>query len=464
MPDTIWCPDLSQSTGPKYLSLVRALRDAVREGDLTEAQRLPTVRDLAWRLGMTPGTVARAYQIATQEGLLSGEVGRGTFVAARNGQPKAQPKLYVKPDERMVDLRSPALPDVGQAAVFAAALRGIADRMGPDWLTYPSQTAEAPLREAVVGWLSDRVMGPISADDIVLSNGGQNAIALVMQACLSGEKPVVLLEDLAYPGIRQAASLVRAEAVGLEMDAEGLRPDALEGACRRIPSAQLLCLTPQAQNPTAVCMSARRRSEIAAVARRYDLKILEDDCYTISDSDVPQIRAVAPERTWYVGSLSKSISAALRFGYIVCPPGQGEAGRSTATHQFFALARPVSDLCLDLLTSGAGERIRADVIAELGPRLQMVVNMLGVYDLSWQAGLPFVWLRMPKGWRASSFARRAEAEGVLMRSADTYALNHGRAPNAVRLAIAGNLSRSRFEGGIATLARLLANPPQELSV
>ncbi len=413
---------------------------------------------------MTPGTVARAYQIATQEGLLSGEVGRGTFVAARSGAPKAKPRLYVEPDERLVDLRSPALPDVGQAAVFAASLRGIADRMGPDWLTYPSQAAELPLREAVVAWLADRVMGPISAEDVVLTNGGQNAIALVMQACLKGDKPVVLLEDLAYPGIRQAASLARAETVGLEMDGEGLRPDVLEAACRRLPTAQLLCLTPQAQNPTAVCMSARRRADIAAVARRYGLTILEDDCYTISDSDVPQIRAVAPERTWYVGSLSKSISAALRFGYVVCPTGLGEVGRAAATHQFFALARPVSDLCLDLLTNGAGERIRADVIAELAPRLQTVVNMLGAHDLSWQPGLPFVWLRMPKGWRASSFARQAEAEGVLMRSADTYALNHGRAPNAVRLAIAGNLSRARFDSGIAVLARLLANPPQELSV
>ena len=463
MTDTIWQPTLSQFAGPKYLALAHALRDAVRLGELAEGQRLPTVRDLAWRLGMTPGTVARAYQMATQEGLLSGEVGRGTFVAAKSAQAAGKPVLYLEPDGDVVDLRSPELPDVGQSAAFARALRGMADRMGPDWLTYPSQQAEAPLRAAVQGWLSDRMMGPLSADDIVLVNGGQNAIGLVFQHLVQNDRPVVLLEDLAYPGIRHAASLVRAEAVGLEMDSQGLRPDALDAACRK-HAARVLCLTPQAQNPTAVCMGPERRAEIAAVARAHDLQILEDDCYSVIGSALPQVRALAPERTWYVGSLSKSVSASLRFGYIVCPPGQGEAGRMTARHAFFALGRPVADLCLDLLNSGAAEQIRRDVLGYLTPRLQTVVNALGSYDISWQPGLPFVWLRLPKGWRASSFARRAEAEGVLLRSADLYALNHGRAPNAVRLAISCSVPRARFDAGIATLARLLANPPQELSV
>jgi DNA-binding GntR family transcriptional regulator len=80
---TIWQPDLTQFEGPKYLALSHALRDAVRKGDLPEGTRLPPVRELAWQLAITPGTVARAYQIVTQEGLLEATVGRGTFVAAR---------------------------------------------------------------------------------------------------------------------------------------------------------------------------------------------------------------------------------------------------------------------------------------------------------------------------------------------------------------------------------------------
>ncbi|MDZ4095485.1 MAG: PLP-dependent aminotransferase family protein, partial [Paracoccaceae bacterium] len=169
-------------------------------------------------------------------------------------------------------------------------------------------------------------------------------------------------------------------------------------------------------------------------------------------------------RSWYVGSLSKTLSAALRFGYVVCPSGMGEAGRLTAQHGFFALGRPVSDLCLDLFTSGEAARLRGLVQTEFADRILGLVNALGAYDLSWQPGLPFVWLRLPSGWRASTFARMAEAEGVLIRSADEYALIHGRAPNAVRLAIAGGIARPVFDAAVQRLALLLARPPAELAV
>ncbi|GAB1363503.1 hypothetical protein MASR1M32_27390 [Rhodobacter sp.] len=76
MTDTTWQPDLTQYPGTKYLGLSRALRDAIRSGELPAGSQLPTVRDLAWRLHLTPGTVARAYQLATQEGLLAATVGR----------------------------------------------------------------------------------------------------------------------------------------------------------------------------------------------------------------------------------------------------------------------------------------------------------------------------------------------------------------------------------------------------
>nr|WP_277604812.1 PLP-dependent aminotransferase family protein [Fertoeibacter niger] len=335
--------------------------------------------------------------------------------------------------------------------------------MAPDCVDYPSQRAEAPLRAAICDWLADRVLGPATADDVALTLGGQSAVGLIFQCCLRGERPVVLTEDLAYPGFRHAARLSRAEVVGVELDQHGLRPDALEAACRR-HGPQVLCLTTEAQNPTAARMPEARRAEIAAIAQHHDLQVLEDDCYSIAESSAPAIRALAPERTWYVGSFSKSISAALRFGYIICPSGMGHTGRLTAQHSYFALPRPVSDLCLDLLTSGVAADLRRKVQAEFADRLQLIVNCLGAHDLGWQPGLPFVWLRLPSGWRVSTFARMAEAEGVLVRSADEYALVHGRSPNAVRLAIAGGIPRAQLEAALLRLARLLARPPAELAV
>ena len=461
VPETIWKPDLAAYPGPKYLALSRALREAIRSGELSEGAQLPTVRDLAWVLGVTPGTVSRAYALATQEGLLAATVGRGTFVAAR--APKLGPTqaLYLEREPGGgIDLRAPRLPDVGQAEAISAVLSELSREIARDWVDYTTQRQELPLRAAVCDWLGDRMLGSIGPDDIALTAGGQNAIGLILQCCLRGERPVVLAEELAYPGFRYAARLARADVIGVETDAEGLIPEALEAACRR-NGAQVLCVTPEAQNPTGVRMTVERRHKIVELARHFDLQVIEDDCFSLSESDWPTLRALAPERVWHVGSLSKTVSAALRFGYVVCPAGMGETGRIAAQHTFFALSKPVSDICLHLFRNGSAAKIRALVAQELAGKVQMTVDALGGFDLTWQPGLRFAFLRLPQGWRGSTFAREAEAAGVLVRSADEFALSHGRAPHAVRLALAGHVPDADFQGAMTRLAGLLSRPPYD---
>ena len=464
--DTIWTPDLSQYPGPKYQALARALREAIRNGALPPGAQLPTVRDLAWKLQVTPGTVSRAYQLATQEGLLGATVGRGTFVEATTPRLGPTQSLYLErtgTQSNLVDLRTPVVPDVGQPDAFAEALRAMAAQTARGWIDYPSQSDETELREAVLRWLDDRTLGAVSAADLALTYGGQSAVGVVLSCCLRGERPVVLLEELAYPGFRYAVRLSRAEAVAVEIDAEGIRPEALEAACQR-HGPRVLCLTPEAQNPSAGRMSLQRRRDIVAIARRYDLQIIEDDCYSAAEHTLPTLRALAPERVWHIGSLSKTVSAALRLGWVVCPEGMGEAGRLAAQHQFFALSRPVSDMCLHLFRSGAAERIRARVQVDVSARQAVLLAQLKRFDIASQPGLAFCWLPLPQGWRASAFVRAAENAGVLVRAADQYALTHGRAPNAVRLALAGNVSHERIAAAGQALSSLLLRPPADMAV
>ncbi|PPB81638.1 DNA-binding transcriptional MocR family regulator [Albidovulum inexpectatum] len=466
MADTIWLPDLSGHEGPKYLALARALREAVRDGQLREGDRLPPVRDLAWKLGITPGTVARAYQIATQEGLLEAAVGRGTYVASTRPKFGADQPLMLdpRPDLPMVvELRSPQIPDVGQAQAIADILSTLGAAKCQDYLGYAGLRRDHRLRELYVEWLSDRILGQIGPEDIVLTHGGQNGLNVALQCCLKGARPHVICEELAYPGFRHAARLNRAELVPVALDGDGMRPDALDVACRRT-GARIVMVTTEAQNPTAVRMSSDRRAALVEVARRHDLQIIEDDCYSVERSTDPSLRALAPERTWHVSSISKSVVAGLRLGAIVCPTGLGEAGRLAAQHAYFGLARPVADIVEALFETGEATELRDRVNRVYARRLEMAVNALGAYDLSWQKGLAFLWLRLPVGWRASTFTREAEARGVLVRSADEFALVDGHAPNAVRIALNGAVPEPDFARALDVMARLLPNPPGDLPV
>lgn len=465
---TIWRPDLTQFDGPKYLALSHALREAVRCGDLPEGTRLPPVRELAWSLSITPGTVARAYQIVTQDGLLEATVGRGTFVAARSVRlGPTQPIFEERDADRdggpVVDLRSPQLPDVGQSAAIARIMIQIADHMGHDHLEYPNLRRDLPLREAYADWLAGQAIGTFGADDVALTLGGQNAVNIALQCCLRGERPYIACEELAYAGFRRAARLNRAEVAPVALDGEGMTPEALDAACRRF-GARIVCVTPDAQNPTGASMSLDRRIAITRVARAHDLQIIEDNCYSVADATGPSLRALAPERTWYVTSLSKTISAGLRFGAIVCPTGLGEAARLAIQHSYFGLPRPVSDIAFTLFRSGEAARLRDKVQQVFSRRLEIALNILGRHDMKWQRGLSFIWLPMPRGWRASTFARLAESSGVLIRSADEYALTDGRAPNAVRIALSGLIPETEFIAAMVKLAQLLDSPPDDLAV
>jgi hypothetical protein len=105
-------------------------------------------------------------------------------------------------------------------------------------------------------------------EDIALTMGGQNAVNIAFQCCLRGDRPVVFCEELAYPGFRRAARLNRADVVAIALDEEGMVPEALDAACRRT-GGRIVCITPDAQNPTAAHMSLKRRQAIVAVARAH---------------------------------------------------------------------------------------------------------------------------------------------------------------------------------------------------
>ncbi len=453
--------------GPKYRAVAGAIRSAVEEGALCVGDRLPPVRELAWSLGITPGTVARAYTVLTDEGALRAEVGRGTFVAipgARDQVRDIKWQQHNAPEETdQVSLFSPKLPDMGQVDMIRDAFAMLAQRPSADLLNYPSRAGFEPARRAVMGWLEGTPLGPLDQEDIVLSHGGQNGISLVMQAVLRGRRPVVLLEELTYVGFRRAAELLRAEVVGVPMDAQGIIPEALEALVRK-HEAQLLCTSPEMHNPTGLFTPLERRQEIAEVARRTGLQILEDDCYRVGRSRELSYRALLPGQSWYVSSISKTITPALRIGFAVAPQERRADLRRVAEHGFFGVARPLADLTEDILTRPGTPALMTDVREELERYVRVAVNVLGGHDLVWRADMPFLWLQLPAGWRAGAFCQAAEAQGVQVRAADEFALRDGFAPHAVRIGVNAQVTLASFEAAVGRLRRLLDNPPEQISV
>ncbi len=467
---TIWKPDLDAFEGPKYLRLAQALRGAVHDGHFTAGEKLPPVRDLAWRVGITPGTVARAYTILTDEGVLDAGVGRGTFVADMTKKEQVSDLIEIDAvphnsdvSKGPINLYSPVLPNVGQVALIQKILMGIAQNPPSGLMHYPSRAGFRPAREAVVSWLSDSPIGRVDQDDIVLSHGGQNGILLVLQAVLTGANPVIYMEQLSYPGFRRAAELLRAKVVAVPTDGQGVDPNALETAAK-LHGPGVLCTSPEVNNPTLGFTPLDRRRDVVSIAQRYNLQILDDDCYRLGPARAPSYRMLAPERGWYVCSISKLLTPALRIGFVVAPHGKVASLRRAAEHGFFGIATPLSDLTAQLLGHPDIHTLTDRVEARFSKYVQIAVNQLGGYDLNWRQDVPFLWLRLPAGWRASSFCLAAEALGIRIRPAEHYTCRDARAPHAVRMAINAAISHEQFEHAMTTLRDLLDNPPDEIGI
>lgn len=469
---TIWQPERIDGRNPKYKAVVAIIRDGIETGALQIGDRLPPVRDLAWQLKITPGTVARAYTILTDEGALKAEVGRGTFISppkksdANNAPIEIDVIAHQQEkdgDVYNINLFSPHMPCVGQDVLIRNLMSNIASNPPSGVMHYPSRDGSRPAREAVVQWLLGTPLGPLGERDIVLSHGGQNGILLALQAILQGRKPTVLIEELAYPGFRRAAELLRADVVPVAMDADGIIPEALAAAAKA-HDAQVLCTSPEVHNPTGGFTPVARREEIARVARKYDFQIVEDDCYRMGVNRAPTYRMLASGRGWYVSSIAKTISPSLRFGFAIAPEGKTSDLRRAAEHGFFGLATPITDLCAQLLQHPQIDALTDGSRKAFNTYVQSAVNILGGYDLMWRKDVPFLWLRLPRGWRAGAFCQAAEAVGVHIRSSEEFVCRDARAPHAVRMAINAGVSIQSFEAAMMRLCRLLDSPPEQINV
>ena len=456
---TKWVPTLNTNGKSKYRALADAIRDAVAEGTLPSGDKLPPVRELAYQLQVTPGTVARAYSVLTEEGVLQAGVGRGTFVA--EPQTKGDPSYHWP---QVLNLRSPQLPDMGQTQVLRDAMRAQADSIGiEDLLCYPDRAMDLPLRRALRRWMADLPIGNFTAEDLVVTHGAQNAVLQVMQTVLTGPEPVVAVENLAYPGFRRSAQLCRAKVIGIECDDEGPIPDALERAVRE-QGAQLFCTESEVNNPSLRTTSYRRRREIAALAQRLELHVIDDDCYAIGEHRAESYHSLMPDFGWYVSSLSKTMTPALRIGYVVAPRNRVQDLVRSAAFSHFGLSRPLVQIATSFVSDPRMLSVAAKVRAEISDLVRLAVNHLGGHDVVWNEDVPFLWIRLPQGWRASAFTHAAENQGVIVRSAEGFAMRDARAPHAIRVSVNGLVDKARFEAGIVQLRKLLDNPREEITV
>lgn len=445
----VWTPALADDGQPRYLALVDAIAVAIERGELKVGERLPPQRRLAWALGLNPSTTQQAYREAAARHLVAGEVGRGTYVLA--GSKEATLFRLKRQDgaQVMIDLSTNvpvADPHNHDLAHSLQALLAQGDSALLDHYLGPQQLLLGRVQGA--RWLADRGLA-LTPDELALSGGAQQALLTVLQSlCQAGD--AVLVEALTAPGIKAACRQLHLPVHGVALDRRGLRPDELDRVVRA-SGARVLVTTPTLHNPTGACMDEARRQALAEVVRRHDLLVIEDDVYGAL-TDQPPLYPLLEGRGVLVSSLSKTVAAGLRLGWIVAqPPLLARIDpHAQATHW------PVSPLNLRIacqwIADGTAARRLAWQRQEIAERWRLARSVLGAALVSDGGPSPHAWVAAPRD--AEQVVAACRERGVEVVPASVFAVGT-HTPQALRVSLSAAASRAQLKQALQEVCQAL---------
>ena len=455
---TIWCPDLSLLPGPRYKALAEAIDTAIGEGELAPGRKLPPQRDLAFRLGVTVGTVSRAYALAEQRGLVKGEVGRGTFV--KSG---AEALGFRNPVEDgaddLIKLTVNSQPDHGIQKLVASSLNLLASSGQPigELLAYTPRVGLDQHRDAAARWAS-RVGVTFLPERSLITGGAHQAIAVTL-AGLARAGDTVLCEQLAYSGFKRVAMRLGLTLLGVALDSEGIRPDALEGACRS-SGAKVLMLNPTTHNPTTSTMSGERRRAIVSIAERHNLILMEDDVYgQLPEDRPPPLAALAPERTVYITTASKIVAPSLRFGILVAPERLFDRLADAQSDLFLTCPALMAALFTQWLDDGTADHLVERQRVEAAARQRLATECLDGIAYDAEPLSYHLWLPLPAPWRSSTFVDAMRLRGVAVDPAFIFAVGPEPEPHAIRISLSAAKTRERLRQALQVVRETLNAGP-----
>lgn len=449
----IWLPRLAGNKGPRFLQIADALQAALADGSLTPGDRLPPQRQLAAQLDVDLTTITRAYDEARRRNLLEGRGARGTYVAA----PKVELNAILD-----LSMNTPPPPDgVDFDDMLKQGLSQVLMRADNELLmTYHLSGGSDSDRKAGATWLAP-MFGPLDSGQVVVCPGAQAAIAALILA-LTQPGDVILAEPTSYPGLRAAATQFGRRVIAVDADQHGMLPEMLEEACRQHKPA-LVYLNPTLQNPTAITMPERRRKELASIAQRCNIRIIEDDPYwLLAETPPPPIATFAQEQVVYISTLSKCLTPGLRVAFVLIRDPIERERFLAALRSFALMVAPLTAaLATQWILDGSADRLMQGVRNEARLRHRMARDILAGRYSGLGDGL-HVWLELPAYWNASQLARAAASHGIAVTPAQAFATGSD-SVNAIRISLGSIKDRGRLQAGLQRLSDLLAQRPVSFS-
>lgn len=374
---------------PVYRSLAQGIAAAIGAGALRPGDRLPTHRELAWSLGISVQTVSRAYEELIRADMISGEVGRGSFVRPFPQALDGMPWHSGVTKRRTIDmsLMTPVhLPEIDSA--WSASLQRIATRV-PHVLAQgsrPDQLSER-FNISVCEWLT-RCGLVTSGRRMTITNGVTPAMFTALSV-VAKAGDIVLADTVTSHLLRPAAQALQINLRAVPSDVHGMCPDALRETAQKAPGAvRAVYLLPDGAGPDPRILDKTRRRALARAAEDSDLMIVEcDPLGPLEPRRPPPIVTIAPDRTFYCTGMAKCLSPDLRIGILIAPAHKFELTVNRHTAMSWMATPLMAEIAADWIESGDADRLLDAQRAELRARNRLASRILGRHSRGNRYGL-----------------------------------------------------------------------------
>ncbi len=464
----------SDSEVPLYRQLFEQIAARIRSGELARGERLPATRELASLLGINRTTVSAAYEILESEGLIAGQVGRGSFVTGNSTRPGGSVDwngLLERSDN----------PPAGPAAVgrgvisfvmsrpsrdlfplddFRAAAAAVLEREDlADILQLGSPSGYEPLRRHLLDEARAQHLAH-PGDDILITNGCQQALDLLSRVLL---KPgdTVAVEDPVYTGLKNLLAGSGAQLAGVPVGSDGIDLAHLERVFER-DRPRLLVVTSNFQNPTGATLPLEARRALIEAARAAAVPVVENDPYgdlRYSGEPVPALKQLDEHGgTVLLRSFSKVSFPGLRVGWVLGPKPLLDRLRHAKESADLHTDQLSQAVLLEFARSGRLEAHRRRVLQAGAERLAATLDACRRYfpaGTRWTTpgGGMNIWLRLPEPLDAGELLPAAQQAGVAYLPGRYFAVSR-LDPGALRLSFAG-LAPEQIRSGLEVLGRLI---------
>ncbi|EIN02181.1 GntR family transcriptional regulator [Paraburkholderia hospita] len=397
-------------------------------------------------MGVDLTTITRAYTEARNRGLIASFSGRGSYVlGASNVHESGRIDLA---------MNIPPQPADGSLAErIKESLEELLARQPIEALSqYQDGSSNRSAIHAAQAWMRPALEG-LDTEHLLICAGAQAAICGILTSTLRRDD-TVLCEPLTYPGFLHAARHMGLRVQPVDIDHDGVIPDAIERLHRQT-GAQLIYLNPTSQNPTASMMSEGRRSEVASVLRRLQMTLIEDDPYRylLNDAPAPLVTYTGGTRTYYLASLSKCLWPSLRTAFVLPPAGQGDTGLQAGLRTSGLGSSFLVSIAEQWIRSGAARHLAQEVQREARARQTLARSLLPETARGQLTGI-HTWLPLPSHWNQQLFAHALEELGITVACADSFSASP-ETNDAVRISLGGAINQTVLRQALARIAVLI---------